>query len=373
MNIYYYYPLTLHYNSGQTLQVIQDYKELSRHGHNVYLYGVYEDEEALNTILTDIKSDTVYIRHRKGSSKWLRNFLKCQMLWDILCDPNQKVIVSRNVNKMAEVRSLKCLFRRCRFLWERHEDAIPYLLKKSAGKGEKQQMQKLLDRIDGLILTNYSQQTLFDQEFTTLPPSIVLPNGVDITRYATAKPSQDKTKRWLTYAGQFTKWKNVELLFEALALLDSSFCLRLAGGKGDANSRQWVDAMAAKHGVTNRVDYIGFIKPSELPQRALHGSTALLLPLGDNMESRYFTSPMKLFEYMATSIPVISVDYPTIRGITGEDTVYLSQPTARDVADKIIQATGSYDTDRIAKMNQLAAKYTHQVRAQRFHAFTTGL
>ena len=52
---------------------------------------------------------------------------------------------------------------------------------------------------------------------------------------------------------------------------------------------------------SSRVIYLGYVDNKEIPNIAFNGSNLLLLPLGDNIQSMYLTSPMKLFEYMSTN------------------------------------------------------------------------
>lgn len=373
MDLYYCFPLTLHFNSGQTLQVIQDYVALAQHGYTIHLYGTYEDETGFQELLGAIKDHPVHLSYRKGNSKWNRNLLKCLQLAAICCNRNPKILVSRNVNKMAEILALRWAMGPATCVWERHEDAIPYLLERadaSKKTTQKHQMQRLLSKTDGLVLTNASQEELFKQEFASLPLYSILPNGVDQRLFSQAYPERNTDQITLTYTGQFTRWKNVELLFQALAYLPKNYRLRLAGGKGDGSSNHWVNTMVAHYGLEGRVDYLGFIPPANLVVQAVQGSAALLLPLGNNMESRYFTSPMKLVEAMATRIPVVAVDFPSVRGLAGTDTVYLAPNEPEQFAAAIQQAMSDPEQgDRIDRMNLRAKHYTHQARAEKYHAF----
>lgn len=375
MNIYYHFPLQFHYNSGQTIQVIQDYSSLAKLGYRIFLFGTYEDASALRDIQSDIGQLPVHLMLRQGHSKWNRNWLKWRFLWKMLCDRSPKLIVSRNYNKTKELTSLRRFLGQAWIMMERHEDALPYLLKHpEKAPRERLRFAKLLGQIDALLLTSPAQLPFFRQEFTRLPSTVILPNGVDVSCFCRARPP-NKTRqpppvKHVTYVGQLTSWKNVELLFQSVALLDESFHLRIAGGKGDAASRHWVDTMTHRYGLQGRVDYREFVPRHRLVDEVLDGSSALLLPLGDNLESRHFTSPMKLFEYMATEIPVVAVDYPTVHLVTGDASVYLAPNDPHAFAQAIRYAVDAPDrTERIAVMQQLAGRYSHEQRAKQFHAY----
>lgn len=368
MRIYYHHPLQFHYRSAQTIQVVQDYKNLARLGHEVHLFGTYEDPEALKEIQDDIQGLPVHLTVRRGHSAWNRGWLRFRFLLKILADRRPKLVVARNYNKTHELARLRCLCGPTWILMERHEDALPYLCKPQNTERERKRFEALFQRIDALILTNHSQTEILAREFLQLPKSIVLPNSVDIESFSPAKPVQT-APFVLTYTGQFTHWKNVELLFQALTYLDPCYQLRLAGGKGDAASRQWVEKLTRNYDLEGRVDFRGFVPRGSLVSEVLDGSSALLLPLGDNVESRYLTSPMKLFEYMATSIPVVAVDYPSVRLITGTDTVYLSPNEPRAFAEAIRTAVTKPDPRRIEAMHETVRQYDEQARAKRFDAY----
>ena len=69
----------------------------------------------------------------------------------------------------------------------------------------------------------------------------------------------------------------------------------------------------------------------------MNGSAILLMPLGDSNIAQYATSPMKLVEYMATPIPIVSTNAPSVRGISGRDSIFLSKSHAKDFAEIILK------------------------------------
>jgi len=154
-----------------------------------------------------------------------------------------------------------------------------------------------------------------------------------------------------------------------MVLLGGRYQLRIAGGKGNDESKKYILQLTEEYNLTGRVDFRGFVKPGKLVSHVLNGSSVLLLPLGDNIESKYFTSPMKLFEYMATAIPVVSVNHPSVNMITGEDTVFLASTDPVDFARAIQEASCCEDSERIRKMNKIAANYSYENRARCFSEF----
>jgi glycosyltransferase involved in cell wall biosynthesis len=183
---------------------------------------------------------------------------------------------------------------------ELHEGGIPL----TTAKSFRRKFQWFLDSVDGIVFTNYSQLHFLANRGYAIPRNhIVLPNGVNTRYFQCAQPaSLGSPQVMLTYAGQFTPWKNIPLLFESLQYLPEHFRLRIAGGKVQGSSKAYVDGLVKQFHVDGRVDYLGFVAPGQIVETVLSGSSVLLLPLGDSDIAQFATSPMKLVEYMATQI-----------------------------------------------------------------------
>ena len=71
---------------------------------------------------------------------------------------------------------------------------------------------------------------------------------------------------------------------------------------------------------------IGYRSHSEIPYW-LKAADVLVLPNSGKEEiSKYWTSPIKMFEYMASKRPIMASDLPSIREILNEGNAILVQP-----------------------------------------------
>jgi glycosyltransferase involved in cell wall biosynthesis len=258
---------------------------------------------------------------------------------------------------------------------ELHESCLP----EKDDKKLRVKFQKLFYKVNGLLFTNQSQiKYLTDHKYDLSKYQIVLPNGVNVSAFSKACAASFKSKPVvLTYTGQFTAWKNVPLIFEALHYLPKYFHLRIAGGKeNSALSNGYVNELISEFSLAGRVDYLGFIHPNELIEKVINGSSILLLPLGDSIIAQYATSPMKLVEYMATSIPVVAVDTPSVRGLSKPGSIFLAKSNAKEFSKEILNA---YKTKsdllrkRILNQNTIAKKYDFSVRARKYNVWLNEL
>ena len=362
MNIYYYHPLNLTFSSAQTLQVIKDYCYLSRHNHKIFFYGFYQYKNDLDDILSFIKN---YPNVTLFYSKTNRLSVKLRFLSAVLKSRANKMIVTRHYRKTRRALLVKKVAN-CMIFQEMHEESFIYLFKNSS----KERFNKSLHKLNGVIFTNMSQILFYKKEFGKTPDFryIVLPNGVEFEKFQKAEMCKNYI---LTYIGQFNKWKNIELIFAALRLLPEYFTLRIAGGKNDPSSKEYIDDLTKKYNLKGRIDYKGFVKNSEIVERVLNCSNILLLPLGDNIQSKYLTSPMKLFEYMATKIPIVAVDYPSVSSILCEkDIIFLSYNNPKNFAQQILYAANAKDlNEQILKMNRCVTKYSYENRSKKYDEF----
>lgn len=350
MNIFYNHKLDLKFSSAQTLQIIKDYYYLSKFDHKIFLYGKFYSTKDKKEITNFIKNSNIFIVTKYD-------------FWKKFLFSKNKIIITRHYKKLKETLSLKKIFNFVNF-HEMHEESFFYLFKQ---KYSKEYFNYLLNNSNGIIFTNYSQIEFYKNEFGHIPKFnyTILPNGVELERFKNIEYCDNKV---LTYTGQFNKWKNIELIFESLSLLPKEFTLRLAGGQNEKD-KIYIDKLIKKYDLQNRVDYKGFVKNDDIP-KILNCSNILLVPLGNNIQSKYLTSPMKLIEYMSTNIPVLAIDYPSIRFLTKGNGVYLSKNNPKEFAKTILNIIkDSKKNKQIKIMNNIAQNYSYKNRSKKFNEF----
>jgi glycosyltransferase involved in cell wall biosynthesis len=151
---------------------------------------------------------------------------------------------------------------------------------------------------------------------------VVNPNGVDLQAYA---PMEQNTRtllrrelgfkpsdRVVGFIGTFGGWHGIDVLAEALPIIcerDENIRFLLIG---DGNFKHLIDDAIARHNLANRVVCTGRV-PHQRGAKMLGACDIYASPHSSHMvDSRFFGSPTKLFEYMAMGGGIVASDLEQI-------------------------------------------------------------
>lgn len=173
----------------------------------------------------------------------------------------------------------------------------------------------------------------------------------------------------ITYSGSLGlySWKGVDVLLESLKnvpIREAHFMI--VGG----NPREIEDLK--KQYPDPRIIFVGRVAPHKVPDYLL-ASDILVLPnkSGDSMSEK-FTSPMKLFEYMAAGKPIISSDLPSMREVlNGKNALFVTpnDPNALGAAiEKLVKDDGLARSLAIQAKND-SKNYSWEKRAEKILSF----
>jgi glycosyltransferase involved in cell wall biosynthesis len=189
---------------------------------------------------------------------------------------------------------------------------------------------------------------------------VVMPNGVDIERFAirdTKEEAREKlglprSAKLLLYTGHLFDWKGAETLADAVKLLPQDIEAVFVGGVPKDVKR-----FRAAYGDNPRIHIVGHRPPHEIPL-FLRAADVLVLPNIRKGESEQFTSPMKLFEYLAAGQPIVASDLPSVREIASEHEAFFFEPgNAAALADAAQEALQPTAASKAAAARTLAKKY----------------
>lgn len=162
----------------------------------------------------------------------------------------------------------------------------------------------------------------------------VAPGAVDLARFTSAPEKREarsahaipEDEKTVVYAGSigcippwdYNPWKGVDVLLDAARML--TYRTRIIGGEADEI------AELRKRYPEPQIVFMG---KQDAPGVAamLRAADVLVLPnkSGYSVAERY-TSPLKLFEYMASGTPIVASDLPSARELLAEDECFFFAP-----------------------------------------------
>lgn len=221
----------------------------------------------------------------------------------------------------------------------------------------------------GLITTNKLKIPVLQKEFG-IPAERIFhkPNAVDTSMFRIAVSREEarralglpKDQTIVLYCGQVVLWKGVDSLLEACSFLKLNEFIYF-NASGDKTTIEEFGARKRDLGDPQNVIVIEGVTHKEIPLW-LRAADVLVLPNTARDEtSKYDTSPIKLFEYMASGRPIVASDLPSLRNVVDESMVWFYEPdNPKALADAIHKALDNAETSlkKSEKAQNEAEKYT---------------
>jgi len=168
---------------------------------------------------------------------------------------------------------------------------------------------------------------------------LVAPDGVDFKNFSINEKKEEcrqrldliNNKKIILYTGHLYGWKGAHTLMEAAKKMkdDKSVIFVFVGG-----TEKDINIFRESATGFDTIKILGHRPHSQMPLY-LRAADILILPnSGHEKISRYYTSPMKLFEYMASGTPIIASKLPSIEEILNEENSIFFIP---DNADSLVE------------------------------------
>jgi glycosyltransferase involved in cell wall biosynthesis len=165
---------------------------------------------------------------------------------------------------------------------------------------------------DSVIVISNTLKDLAERKWGKVQYITVIPSGC-ILFDSNVLPSHHLLKR-IYFVGNFYLLSGLDYLIKALLLLPDCTLTVVGGGGIESVDYKRVSALVAQLGIQDRVEFRGFVQPHKLPEIYAEAGV-LVMPYTRHIRSKYFSSPLKLFEYMCARRPIIASNLPTIREI----------------------------------------------------------
>ena len=230
--------------------------------------------------------------------------------------------------------------------------------------------------LDNVIVVNAAAQQeyekdVFDKKILVAPDGVSA-GGINSSKEeARALLGMTADKKIIIYTGYFYEWKGIDTLIRSMRLFqDDKVELWLVGGAAEDTAR--VRRIIEDLKLSN-VRLIGYkpYKEALLYQRA--ADCVVVTGTNAHQESKLFTSPLKLFEYMASGTPIVASATPALQEIVadGKSAVLVEPDNEQAMHAGIRFVLDNHDTAALyaARAKQEVAQYDWSVRARHILEF----
>ena len=232
---------------------------------------------------------------------------------------------------------------------------------------------ELFKRVKAIIVHNKWKMENIKKDFFVPEQKLFYePNAVDLMDFdiniskeeAREKLGLPKDGKIVVYTGHLYGWKGTDTLAKAGKLLNNISIYFVGGTSED------VERYQDKY-ESHNIIFAGNKKHSEIP---LWQKSADLLVIPNSAREpigKFYTSPMKLFEYMASKTPILASQVPAIEEIVDESSCFFFEPdNEEDLKNKIEIAleSESRESKSLSAYNKVL-EFTWQKRAGRIINF----
>jgi glycosyltransferase involved in cell wall biosynthesis len=220
-----------------------------------------------------------------------------------------------------------------------------------------------------LVLTSYIKDRLIKSGLNGKRITIA-PDAVDLKDFEQKSEKERARKevglpldvKIILYTGHLYGWKGVNTLAESAKSFGKNELFVFVGG-----TAQDIDLFKKKYADVKNILVVGQKPHSEIPLYLASADVLVLPNSGKEDISRFYTSPMKLFEYMAAGKPIVASSLPSIREILNETNAIFFEPdNSSSLAGSIRKVLGDEGLGRRISFQSLddVRKYTWENRAK---------
>lgn len=230
-----------------------------------------------------------------------------------------------------------------------------------------------LRKIKNIIVITQKLKEFFMEKGIGPDKILVAPDGVDLEIFymeggnCRKKLGLPLDKKIVLYSGHLYSWKGADILAKASQFLPENTEVYFVGG-----TEEDVEKFKIKNSKF-KIHVIGHRPYPEIPCW-LKAADVLVLPNSGKEEiSKHWTSPLKMFEYMAAKRPIISSDLPSIREVLNDSNAFLVEPDNPEALARGIKEVldNPQLSDRISKKayEDVENNYTWRKRRKKIFKF----
>lgn len=236
---------------------------------------------------------------------------------------------------------------------------------------------ELWNKCHKIVVITDGLKKLFVERGLSEEKVLVAPDGVDLKYFSISETKEEcrkksglpEDKKIILYTGHLYKWKGIDTLLESAKFLKDFLFVFVGGTEKD------VEIFKAKIEGLENVLALGHHPYGEIPYFQKAADILVLPNTATEKISSVYTSPLKLFEYMASGAPIVASNLPSIREILNEDTAWFFEAdNAKSLAGTIKEAIENEkeSTEKAEQSLEEVKKYTWDKRAENILKFIYG-
>lgn len=225
----------------------------------------------------------------------------------------------------------------------------------------------LFNRVGRILSTNMLKKKALVERWGISPEKIFMErNAVDVERFAPQPKTAARDRlgllrdgRLVLYTGHLYSWKGVDTLAEACAYMPDVSVYVVGGTDYD------LAQFKKKYGGVPNLHIVGRVPHEEIPLWQAAADVLVLPNTAREDISAQYTSPMKLFEYMASGRPIVASALPSVTELLSANNAFLFDPdNPRALADAVGTALRD-GAERAAHAREDVREHTWEKRAAR--------
>lgn len=251
---------------------------------------------------------------------------------------------------------------------------MPLFSEMHGGKSKTFATNLLFKGVDGIITINKIIAKELQNNFPNPKTRYLIePNGVDLSYFDKKYKKEDARKKFglpqnvpmVLYFGRFFEWKGLEIIPEVASHTPHIHWQMVGGTKEDFER-------LVKQPIPQNIFFAGGRPYSEMSTWLATADVLLVLGTSRDIQSFRYTSPMKIFEYMASSRLIIASDTPAIQEIVNDkEVLFYKHDNSKDL--EIVLENAIKNQRELSPIIEMAMRHAERAswkaRAERIFQF----
>lgn len=221
-----------------------------------------------------------------------------------------------------------------------------------------------------VVITDRLKQKFVNEYKISGEKIVVARDAVDLEKFKYAEKDSSvwqkhkisSDKKIVLYAGTLSEEKGVHTLAAAAPLVPRGVQIVFLGGTDEQ-----IQAFKDKYGNVRNISIIGRVAYTEVSKYMVSADILVLPDSSKFMYSNLYTSPMKLFEYMASGVPILASNIPSIREVLNETTaIFFNADDAQSFATSVHSMISNEITLKPLQQRaqEIVSEFTWEKRAE---------